>query len=267
MNRPTRLSLLALVIITVGCLTAGCAQGANVKKALASSSLGSTASISDQSSPSASSRPVFSPTRTPASPTRTPASPKPRPTVQHTVQHTVTASAAPSATAPSPTSAPAPAGTTSSLWLWILLGAALVIAIVAIVVTRHSRQRSARIASWRSQAADASARGSALYDAISLAGLQESWETANAEARWVDIQRQADELTQLLYRLQDSAPGEEDRLRVADVLASLQAIRSAMEAANIPGGPSAQQGGRMHSLLRVFGESLRALRSPDAYGF
>ncbi len=255
------------MIIIVGCLTAGCAQGANVKNALASSSVGSTASISAQASTSASPRPVLSPTRTPPSPTRTPASPKPRPTVHHTVQHTVTASAAPSATAPSPSSAPAPAGTTSSLWPWILLGAVLLIVIVAIVVTRHSRRRSARIASWRSQVADASAKGSALYDAISLAGLRESWETADAEARWVDIQRQADELAQLLYRLEDSAPDEEDRARVADVLGSLQAIRSAMEAANIPGGPSAQQSGRMHSLLRAFGESLHALRSTDAYGF
>lgn len=265
MNRPTRLLILALAIIAAGCLTAGCAQGANIKKALSSASPRGTTSISPPassaaSSPPASSRPVFSPARTPAS-LRPPA----------TVHHTVTASATPPAAAPgSQAASQATGGTASSLlWLWILLGVLLIVivVIVAIVATHRSRRRSARTASWWSQAADASAKGSALYDAISLAGLEEAWDTANAEARWADIRRRADHLAQLLYQLLDSAPAEADRARVAQVLTSLQAVRSAMETAQTPGGPSARVGARMNSLLRSFGASLRVLRSPDVYGF
>ena len=255
MNQPARLLLLALAIITAGCLTAGCAQGANIKNALASG----TASPSPGDSSPSPSRPAFSPTRTPS----------PRPTA--TVHETVTATATPAPAAPPGTgSSQAPADTASSLlWLWILLGVLLliVIVIVAIAITRRSRRRSARTASWRSQVADASAKGSAVYDAISLAGMQETWNTPDAQARWVDIQRRADDLTQLLYRLHDSAPTEEDRVRVADVLASLQAVREAMEATRTPGGTRPQQGAWMQSSLESFGVSLRALWSPDGYGF
>lgn len=260
MNRPTRLLLPALAIIAAGCLTAGCAHGANIKNALAS---GTTSPSPGDSSPSPS-RPAFSPT---FSPTRTPASP----TAPATVHETVTATATPSPAAPPGTGSSQPPSNSASslLWLWILLGVLLVIVIVivAVVITRHSRQRSARTAAWRSQAADASARGSALYDAISLAGLQETWQSADAEVRWVDIQRRADDLTQLLYRLQDSAPAEEDQARVADVLASLQAVRAAMEASRTPGGVNAQQYAQVNASLQSFGAALRELRSPDAYGY
>jgi hypothetical protein len=259
MNRPARLLILALVIIATGCLTVGCTQGANVKKALASASAeGSASDSAQQSSPPATSRPVFSPTRPPASP-RTPA----------TIQHTVTASPTPATAAASPPATPSPSQATggaasSMLWLWILLGV-LLIAIVVIVITRRSRRRSAFTASWRSQAADASAKGAALHDAVSLDVSQGRWQSAGAEARWVDIQRRADDLTQQLYRLRDSGPSDEDRLRVADVLASLQAVRSAMDGIHTPGGASAQQSAPMSYLLQSFGESLRALRSPDVY--
>jgi hypothetical protein len=136
---------------------------------------------------------------------------------------------------------------------------------VATLIARRSGRRSAVTASWRSQVADASATGSALYDAITLAEFQGASDTGDAAARWADIQRRADDLTQSLYRLRDSAPNQEEGARVADVLASLQAVRSAMEAARIPGGASAQHGAWMHDLLQSFGASLRALRSPDVY--
>ncbi|HEY3953267.1 MAG TPA: hypothetical protein VGM53_07820, partial [Streptosporangiaceae bacterium] len=157
-------------------------------------------------------------------------------------------------------------GSTASslLWLWILLGV-LLIAIVAIVLIHRSRRRSAFTASWRSQAADAGAKGTALYDAISLDEFQDAWESPGAEARWVDTQRRADDLTQQLYLLRDSAPSDEDRLRVADVLASLQAVRSAMDATHTPGGPRSPQSAPMSYLLQSFGESLRMLHSPDVY--
>ena len=45
-----------------------------------------------------------------------------------------------------------------------------------------------------------------------------------------------DDLAQELYALLETAPGEAERERVADVLASLQAVRSAMDAEHAPGG-------------------------------
>lgn len=187
-----------------------------------------------------------------------------------TVHHTVTALATPAAPVPGSQARPSPSQATGStasslLWLWILLGV-LLIAIVVIVITRHSGRHSAFIAGWRSQAADASARGAALYDAISLDEFGDVWESAGADALWADIQRRADDLTQQLYRLRDSAPSGQDRARVADVLASLQTVRSAMEATHTPGVHGAGQGAPMGYLLQSFAASLRALRPPDVHG-
>ena len=57
-----------------------------------------------------------------------------------------------------------------------------------------------------------------------------------------------------------------DRARVEDVLATLQAVRSAMNAEHGPGGATAPQRGRVHALLMSFEASLSALRSPGDYG-
>jgi len=87
----------------------------------------------------------------------------------------------------------------------------------------------------------------------------------DASARWADIQRWADDLAQTLYALRETAPGEVERARVADVLASLQAVRSAMGAERAPGGAGAPQGARVQDLLLAFEASLRALHSPGEY--
>jgi hypothetical protein len=85
----------------------------------------------------------------------------------------------------------------------------------------------------------------------------------DAGARWSDIQRRADDLTQTLYAMREAAPNEEDRARVADVLASLQAVRSAMDAERAPGGASPRQAEVVRSRLRAFEAALRSLRAPD----
>jgi hypothetical protein len=262
MNRLTRWLVWALAMIAAGCLVAGCAQGTNIKNAVSSLSPSSTSNVSaPASSRSVPPRPTLSPTRTLASPT-----------APATVHHTVTAPAVPppassSPASASPSSAAASSATSSLLWLWILLGVLLVaVVVVAIVIARRSGRRAAVTGNWQSQAADASAQGSALYDAMSLAESQGEWDTEDAAGRWGDIQHRADDLTQVLYRLRDSAPDEEDRARVADVLASLQAVRSSMEVEHTPGGAGAHQGARTHALLQSFAASLRALRSPDVYG-
>jgi hypothetical protein len=62
--------------------------------------------------------------------------------------------------------------------------------------------------------------------------------------------------------LREQAPDEADRARVGDVLAELQALRSAMAAQRMQGGIGTPQAERVRELLASFGASLRALRSP-----
>jgi len=154
------------------------------------------------------------------------------------------------------------------VWLWILLGAAVIAVIAGVAgwLARRSGKRSARAASWRSNAAGASAKGLALTDMMTTAEAPGALAAADAGARWAGIQRRADDLAETLYELRETAPGEAERAHVADVLASLQAVRSAMAAERAPGGAGAQQSARVHDLLLAFEASLRALRPPGEYG-
>ena len=126
-----------------------------------------------------------------------------------------------------------------------------------------ARRRSAAAASWRSRLIDAYAKGSALHDAISVAEAPGGLAAADAGARWADIQRRADDLTQTLYALRESVRDPEEQARIADVLASLQAVRSAMDAERAPGGAGPQQAEVVRSRLYGFEMSLRALRASD----
>jgi hypothetical protein len=109
---------------------------------------------------------------------------------------------------------------------------------------------------------DAYAKGSAVYDAMSVAEAPAARAAADAAARWSEIQRRADDLTQALYALQEAAPAEDDRARVTDVLRSLQAVRSAMEAERSPGGANGRQAEFVRSRLRTFEAALRELQAP-----
>ena len=75
----------------------------------------------------------------------------------------------------------------------------------------------------------------------------------------------SDDLAQTLYAMRETAPGEMERTRVADVLASLQALRSAVNAERTSGGDRAQAEARVHARLMSFEAALRALRSPTDY--
>jgi hypothetical protein len=86
---------------------------------------------------------------------------------------------------------------------------------------------------------------------------------ADAGMRWADIQRRADDLTQTLYALRESVKDVDEQARIADVLVSLQAVRSAMDAERAPGGAGPQQAAVVRSRLYDFEMSLRALRSPN----
>ncbi len=257
-NTFTRLRealLLVIVLLAVVGSAAGCAQASNIRANLARSGATGTSSPSSAS-------------LAPASPTATTT-----PTVQPTVSAT-TSAPAPSATAtptgpaptptPTPTvsSSPAPAnGSASLLWLWILIGVIAVVGLITLV-SQAGRRRAARIRNWRAMAVDAFAKGAALHDAVSVAGLPGDYGGGNAGARWADIQRRADDLTQTLYRLREAAPGAEERARVDDVLVSLYALRSATQTGNMspPGGPNA---GNLQARLRNFEAALQALREPE----
>lgn len=249
MNRLTNRLVPAVAIVTAVCLAAGCGSAINhIKNAASSHSV--TVSVPTISPPRTVSPPTISPTTVTAPATTS----------------TVTAPASPPAHSAAPTTSPASGTSASSLlWLWILLGALLIIGLT-VLIARRSGRRSAMTGDWRSKAADARAKGSALYDAMSMAELRGVVDPREAGARWADIQRRADDLAQTLYELRERAPGEIERENVDDVLASLHAVRSAMDAERIPGGGSPQQSERVHDLLRSFGESLRALRPRNDYG-
>src|SRR5262249_23773121 len=80
----------------------------------------------------------------------------------------------------------------------------------------------------------------------------------DAAARWADIQRRADDLAQALYAMREAAPDEDKRMRAADVLAALQAVRSAMAAergTDVSRVPPPEQ---VRSRLTAFRASLEA---------
>ena len=244
-----RLSWLVIILAAAG-LAAGC--GSTAKGVVASLAPSRSNSVLPSGGGGTSLAPPVSPSQviTPApSPAVTSAGPTPSAAVVPPPQATATHPA---------TTEPA----SSLLWLWIVLGALLLLALI-LVVARTARHRSAAAGAWRSKVIDVYARGAALCDAISVAERPGGIAADDAQARWLDIQRRADDLTQALYALREAAPDEDSRARVAATLASLQSVRSAMDAERVPGGAGAAQADVVRSRVRFFEDSLRALRSPD----
>jgi hypothetical protein len=241
---------LAAAILTAGCMVAGC--GSAARSAIAS--ISPTRSASASAGQSTSSPPSPSPS----------VSPSPGVTVTVTGQPSASHSAPTAAASIQPSGSPAAAsGSGSSLiWLWVLLGV-VILAGVIVAIVRAGRRRSAAAAGWQSRVIDAYAKGSALHDAMSVAEAPGALGAYDAGARWSDIQRRADDLTQTLYALREAAPDDEGRAGVADVLASLSAVRSAMDAERAPGGASSQQAEVTRERLAFFEISLSALRASD----
>ena len=253
MRRFTGGLLLSAAILTAGCTVAGC--GGAAKSAIASIAPTRSASASPEQSTSSSPSPTVS---VPPSPTVTV-------TTTPTSQPAATQSASTPALAtaqPTGSAAAASSSGSSLIWLWILLGALVLIGVI-MWIARAGRRRSAAGAGWRSSVIDAYAKGSALYDAMSVAEMPGALAAADAGARWSDIQRRADDLAQTLYALREAAPDDESRGRVADVLASLQAVRSAMDAERVPGRVDPQQAEVARERLAFFEASLRSLRGPN----
>ena len=239
MRGVTRSVVFLLAVLAAGLLVAGCGSG--VSSAI--KSLAPSKSISVPSFPAS-------------------ASPAPAPSAQPPATQTTTAPAPAAAPSSSPTSSrePRPAPT----WLWWLVGAVVVIGVIVVAWVVHSvtRRHSMTLTAWRAKAIDAYAKGSAVYDAMSFAERPGALDAADSGARWADIQRRADDLAQTLYAMREAAPNEDERSRVADVLGSLQAARSAMDAERSPGGASPQQAEIVRGRLSGFDAALRALRPP-----
>src|SRR5690349_17769272 len=174
--------------------------------------------------------------------------------------HSVTASA------PSTVSGTSSAASSTGLiWLWVLLGV-LVVAGLIVLIARSARRRSAAAAGWRSRLIEAYAKGSALHDAMSVAEAPGGLVAADSAARWSDIQRRADDLAQTLYALRGAVPQDSaDRARIDDTLASLQAVRSAMDSERVRGGAGLGQTEVVRGRLASFESSLRALGAPEQY--
>lgn len=254
MRRAMTSLSLTMAVLVAGSLTAGC--GSAVKSAVGNlSSRGATIAASAT-------------TDTPAT-TVTPTTTI-TPTVTNTVTPTVTTTVTSTATAttPAPTSASATPGPGSgtSPWLWVLLAAAGLAVLIGLIawISQSAGRRKAAAADWRSGLIDAYAKGSALHDAMVVA--EGGMAAGDANARWYDIQRRADDLAQTLYALREAAPDPDYEARIADTLAALQAVRSAMDAERAPGGTSPQQAEVVRSRLHAFEGSLHALRA-DTDGY
>ena len=243
-----RLSLpVTLAFVVAGCLAAGC--GSTI-----TSSTGGlpsrTATVSARPSATVPVRPSV---------TAAPTSPAVDPDRDHIYPRA--AAAAPAAPSSVPATPSASSGT-SLLWLWILLGVLVVASLVALIA-RSARRRSAAAAGRRSRLIDTYAKGSALHDAMSVAEAPGGLAAGDAAVRWSDIQRRADDLAQTLYALREAVPQDSaDRAKIENTLASLQAVRSAMDAERAPGGASPEQAEVVRSRLASFESSLRALRGP-----
>jgi hypothetical protein len=170
----------------------------------------------------------------------------------------------PAATTAAPTPSPTSTSSTSTgtpAWLWLILALVVIAGVAFILIARASSRRSAVTGQWQSAVTDAYARGSALHDAMASV----EWPSGpgqaqgQAQARWVDIQNRADDLAQSLYRMRETAPDEDSRLRVDDVLSALQSVRSAMDAERTQGGGT-ERNEYSRTRLYAFARSLRALR-------
>ena len=251
-QRLVKSVLLAGIILLAGCLVTAGAQHAHAAvAAVAASSPGADAA--------ATSAPPPSPTPTVASPTAAPttASPTAAPS---------TASTAPS---PSSSSTSSSGSGTNLVWLWFVLGALVLLGIILLATRSPARSRSsaspaspAAATNWHTRAVDAYAKGAAFDGAVRTAERLDVTSEA-ASIHWADLRRRADDLTEALYAMRETAPTEHRRAQVENAILSLRTVRDAFDAQRPPGGAASQQGGVLRSQLSALESALNALRIPD----
>jgi hypothetical protein len=262
MRYPAKRLSLSAAVLVVACLAAGCGSTASSIISNLPTPTRTTTATGGPTTPDTTAAPTTAAPTTAAPTTTAPTTTAPTTAAPTTSTVTVTATASAPAVSPSASATPGEGSGTNLLWLWILLGVAALAGLIAWIVA-SSRRRSAKAAGRQSRLIDAYAKGSALHDAMSVAEAPGRLDAPDAGARWADIQRRADDLTQTLYALREAVPDPADQARIADVLASLQAIRSAMDAERAPGGASPQQAEVVRNRLYAFEQSLRWLRRSD----
>jgi hypothetical protein len=254
MPRLGKSALLAAVVLLAGCPATACAQSPSGPAASAPPSVAALARTTSQPSG----------TPTAASPTAAPTTPSPTaaPTTPSPTTAPSTATTAPS---PSVSSSPASGGGsgTNLIWLWVVLGALALLGIILLATRSPGRGRPSPAATaWRSRVTDAYAKGAALDSAVRAAERQGVLSEPD-QARWADLQRRADDLTETLYAMRDTAPSEGRRAQVGNAILALQALREEIDAQRSPGGPSPYQARALHARLAELESSLNALRVPE----
>jgi hypothetical protein len=256
--------LVGLIVFTVLLLAACGATGSSVKSAVSSVTATRTAATGQ---PSTAQPTTAAPTTTaPTTAAPTTAAPTTAATTPASTSTTAQGAAGGGGSTTGPAAATTPAAASSSgfpwVWFWLAVGIAAVAGLVIWAVVAH-RRRSAAATDWRSRVIDAYAKGSALHDAMAAAETPGALTGPDAGLRWSDVQRRADDYGQLLYAMQQEAPGDQERIQVANVLASLQAARSAMDAERSPGAPDSTLAGIVRDRIAFFASSVNSLRGPD----
>jgi hypothetical protein len=204
-------------------------------------------------------------------PTTAPATTEP-PTQPETTPAEQTEPVAP-VTPVTPTITISPATGSSTSWLpWVLAGLGVLVLIGLIVLfARSAARRDRSVAAWRSRRLNAYAEGAALHDAV-LSTQGGPMQADEAAARWADIQHRADNFNQRLYQLRETAPDEAGRAQVDELLVSLQALRSALDAQRASGldwtagAATSLTAGVVRDRLNDFRLLLSGLRDADPAG-
>ena len=187
--------LLAAAILVTGCLAAACVQSAS----------GAVITSSPSASAPATATAPPSPAPLPPSPTPSAASPPAAP------------STAPPVTPASSSPAPSSGSSFNLIWLWAVLGGLVLVGII--VLATRSPGSSAAAVNWRVRAADAYKEGGHFDSAVREGERQGAFLDPDGAA-WHHIQQRADNLTEALYILRETARTEGRRAQVADALAA-----------------------------------------------
>ena len=159
-------------------------------------------------------------------------------------------------------SSPAPSSGSgfNLIWLWAVLGGLVLVGII--VLATRSPGSSAAAVNWRVRAADAYKEGGHFDSAVREGERQGAFLDPDGAA-WHHIQNRADNLTEALYILRETARTEGRRAQVADALAALQSVRYALDAERAQGRAGEQQSGAIRSGLLALESSLNAMRAGD----
>jgi hypothetical protein len=267
--------LVGLIVFIVLPLAACGAAGSSVRSAVSSVAASVTATGTGATGQPTTAEPTTTapttapPTTAPpttAPPTTAPPTTAPPTTAAPTTVAPTTAAAGGGGSTSGAAAATTPAAAGSSgfpwAWFWVAVGIVVAAGLVIWALVAH-RRRSAAATDWQARVIDAYAKGSALHDAMAAAETPGALTSADAGYRWSDLQRRADDYSQLLYAMQQEAPGEIERILVADVIASLQAARSAMDAERSTGAYDGTLAGIARDRIAFFASSVNSLRQPN----